>query len=287
MAHSTLSYGLTNSYGLSVDDQSGSGTTIHNVKLSSLESGVTYHFKISGTDSDGNVLSSDDYQFDTLPLPKIENLKITSIPGKPRSAFKASWTTNVPTTTILKYRHSTDGQYLESTRTESETSHVVEVDGLLDDSTYYIIAQGRDSSGNLAESEVQTFRTALDTRSPVVSNVSIESSMVGADAKGKNRVIVRWNTDEPTTSMVEYGAGLSGGYTGRTSEEVSMVTEHLMMVSGLEGQTPYHLHVIVKDKGGNKTESESQTFTTGSGQSSVWQMIARVLNNLFGFVKIK
>jgi len=286
VAHSTLNYGQTNAYGSSLDDQSGSGTTSHNVKLQSLTPGTTYHFKIEGTDADNNILTSDDYQFDTLPLPKIENLKIEPISNKPTSAFKASWTTNVPTTTIIKYRLATDKEDKESVKAKSETGHNIEITGLLDDSTYLITAQGRDSLGNLAQSGTQTFKTPLDTRPPAISKVTIESTFLETDAEGKSQIIVSWETDEPATSLVEFGEGLEGGYTGRTTEETTLVTQHLIAVSGLEAQTPYHLHVISKDRADNKTESESQTFVTGEGQSSVWQTIAKVLNQIFSFIKL-
>jgi len=286
VAHSVLDYGETNTYGQSLDDQSGSGTTSHNVKLQSLEAGTTYHFKISGSDSDGNVLTSDDYQFDTLPLPQIENLKIESISGKPQSAFKASWTTNVPATTIIKYRLSTETENKEQVKTKSETAHEVIVEGLSDDSIYLIVAQGRDSIGNLAESSTQSFKTPLDTRAPSISDVTVETSNVGLGKEDKAQIAVSWKTDEPATSMVEYGEGLSGGYTNKTIEDKTLTAQHLVIISELTPSIPYHLRVVSADRANNITQSEDTTAITGEVQKSILQIILQTLKNVFGWIKL-
>lgn len=287
VAHSTLYYGQTNAYGSSLDDQSGSGTTTHNVKLQSLTAGTTYHFKISGTDSDGNVLTSDDYQFDTLPLPQIENLKIEPIFDKPQPGFKASWTTNVPTSTTLKYRLSSEAQTLEQTTTKMETAHEVIVEGLLDNSVYLIVAEGRDSLGNLAQSGTQSFQTPLDTRPPVISDVTVETSNVGLGKEDKAQIAVSWTTDEGATSQVEYSEGLSGDqYAKQTVEDKGLNTDHLVIISNLTPSIPYHLRVISADKGNNVAKSDDTIAITSAVQKSILQLILQMLRNIFGWMGI-
>ena len=286
VAHSTLYYGKTNAYGSSLDDQSGSGTTTHNVKLQSLNAGTTYHFKISGTDADGNVLTSDDYQFDTLPLPQIENLIIQPVSGKSQSAFKATWTTNVPTTTIIKYRLSTEADTQEQVKTKMEIVHEVIVEGLLDNSIYLIVAEGRDSLGNLAQSDTRSFRTSPDTTPPIISNIIIETSNVGRGQQDTARIAVSWKTDEPATSMVEYGKGLSGGYNSKTIGDKTLTVQHLVIVSDLTPSVPYHLRVVSADKANNIAKSGNVTAITGEVQKSILQLILDILNKMFGWMGV-
>jgi hypothetical protein len=285
VATSIINFGTSNSYGTKVEDISGAQATNHNVKLTNLVPGTTYHFKIQGTDIENNILSSDDYQFDTLPLPHVDNLKVEAIPGKPQSAFKASWTTNVPTTTILKYKTGSD-QFQESVKSKSETEHSVEVNDLQDSSDYQIVASGRDSLGNLAESPIAKFTTPLDTRPPVIAEVQIETSNIGSDNVNLAQVAISWQTDEAATGKVEYGQNSEGAFTGSSKEDLSLTKEHTVIISDLDPTKPYHLKVVSRDKAGNSAESPNQTFVTAEAKKSVWGMIMTTLQNIFGFINI-
>jgi len=283
VATSTLHYGLTNSYGSSVDDQSGSGTISHSVKLNSLNPGTGYHFKISGNDSDGNVLTSDDYQFETLPLPEISDIKTSAITDQPTTGCKIVWTTNVPTTSIVKY--STINQTpKEQVKSKSETDHEIVIMDLDDDSIYQIIPQGRDQFGNLAEGLPQTFKTPYDTRAPKITDVILESSLVGLGDKSKGHVIVNWKTDEPATSQVDYSQGISGtSYNNVTVEDKTLTTNHIVIISGLEPARLYHLRAVSADKAGNKTVSSDSMFVPQQGAGEIFEIIKKVLINIFGW----
>ena len=283
VATSTIYYGMTNSYGSDIEDVSGANATRHNVKLNQLSPGTTYHFKIVGNDIDGNSLVSDDYQFETLPLPKIENFKIENALDSPRPAFKALWTTNVPTTTILKYAAA--GENKEMVKAKLETSHSVEITDLLDNANYSIIVSGRDSLGNLTQSDAKTFATPKDSRPPKVTDIMIESSGLGTE-EGKSQITVAWKTDEPTSGKVDFGLNSEGPYTDSASETQNLTLEHSAVISGLNPSAIYHLKVIVTDNGGNKTESANQVFVTNEGTKGVWELIIKTMKDIFGFVKI-
>lgn len=285
VSNSTIFYGETTSFDNQINDVSGASTTNHNVKLASLKAGTTYYFQIRGIDVDNNLIISDNYQFDTLPLPKIENLKIQSIPGKPQSAFTATWTTNVPTTSVLKYKTGSD-PYKESVKSKSETAHSVEINDLSDDSNYQIIASGRDAIGNLVESSVINFATPLDTRPPNISNLQVETSNVGSGNKNRSQVVIFWKTDEPTTSQVEYGPGSDDNFNNLTTEDSVMTTEHSVIISDLNPSQVYHFRAISKDKAANVSKSDNQTFISGSANKSVWDLIMTTLSGIFGFIKL-
>ncbi|MFA5157621.1 MAG: fibronectin type III domain-containing protein [Patescibacteria group bacterium] len=283
VATSTISYGKTNSYGTNIEDISGAQATNHAVKIINLTPGTTYHFKIFGNDIDGNSLTSDDYQFDTLPLPEINNFNIETIVGSPRPAFRAQWVTNVPTSTILHY--STGGANKEIVKAKLETSHTVEVTELMDNLTYIITVSGRDSLGNLTESSPKSFITPLDSRPPKISDIAIESSFFGSE-NGKSQISVAWKTDEPTSGKVDYGINVEGPYSGSVPGDQNLALEHSVVISGLEPAVIHHLKIIATDNGGNKTESESQIFVTAEAKEGVWGLIMRALESIFGFIKI-
>ena len=73
--HARIQYGSNTSYGLALDDEAGSYTTMHTTKLTSLSSGTLYHFKINSTTAFGSTLSSDDYTFTTIARPIISDIR--------------------------------------------------------------------------------------------------------------------------------------------------------------------------------------------------------------------
>jgi len=279
---SSLHYGTTTDFGSQIDDSSGAGTTTHTVKLVGLTAGTTYYFKIMATDDQGFPLNSDRYQFDTMALPKVENLTISAITTNPAPAFKAAWTTNVETTSILRYRPQ-GGEWKEIVATEMETEHSMEAKDLTDSTIYEIVAQGRDSIGNLGEATTQ-FITPTDARAPQISDIVIETFMVGTGTNLKAQINVGWKTDEPATSQVDFGEGLDGAYTQSTTEDTGLSSQRAVTISDLKPAKPYRLKIIVKDASGNVTESDPQIFVTSEGKKSVWDLVRDTLMNVFGFL---
>ncbi|GAI84368.1 unnamed protein product, partial [marine sediment metagenome] len=76
---------------------------------------------------------------------------------------------------------------------------------------------------------------------------------------------ITWNTDENSTSQVEYG--LDTSYGNATDLDTSLVTSHSVLLTGLASETLYHYHVRSKDASGNESISQDNTFPT-SGVST-------------------
>src|SRR5690606_3916234 len=95
----------------------------------------------------------------------------------------------------------------DSYKGEMSTEHEIIINNLADNSDYFMLAQGRDKDGNLAASDRQIFKTALDTRAPKISDIRVEASVSGTGQAAQGQVIVYWKTDEPATSQVAYAAG--------------------------------------------------------------------------------
>jgi len=89
-----------------------------------------------------------------------------------------------------------------------------------------------------------------DTRAPVISNIECSDCT-------KTSIIIKWRTDEHSTSQVEYWA----------SEHIfspldeSLVLYHEVKLTNLNPCCVYHFCAISKDRSGNEAISKEGTFT--------------------------
>ncbi len=93
-----------------------------------------------------------------------------------------------------------------------------------------------------------------DTRAPNISAVRAEA--------GPTRVTISWVTDEPATSMVEYGWNTS--YGNATPKQTALALNHSVAITGLDISRTYHFRVRSQDLYGNAAASIDFTFTTTS-----------------------
>jgi hypothetical protein len=284
VASSTVYYGTSTSYGQQVEDLSTSGTTTHVVKIDGLADSTTYHFRIHGTDVEGNVLASDDYSFETLTYPKVSDLKVTQPIDTATATFVVTWTTNVPTDSSVTCQAAGSGSK-QASKSMLETKHSVIVDGLYNDTNYVVSVGGRDGYGNSVQGQSTTLKTLYDTRPPIISNIVTETSIVGYGSDAKAQVIVSWDTDKPGTSQVQYDVGVSGDtYTQKTQEDNSLTTTHVVVISGLKPSTSYHFQVISADFGKLTATSDDSTFLTDQANSSVLDIVVNSLQSTIGWI---
>ena len=92
-----------------------------------------------------------------------------------------------------------------------------------------------------------------DTTDPVITNVRA-TDIVTTGA------IIRWTTNEPATSQVNYG--LTTSYGNTTPLDQNLVTSHADSITGLTANTLYHYRVRSRDASGNEAVSGDYTFTT-------------------------
>lgn len=278
-----LYYGKTVSYGSSVSDVSTTGTTSHALNLTNLDNGTTYHFKIKGTDSEGNELISDDYSFSTLPMPQISEVLVQPLLDRPNQQVKVSWRTNVPTDSILRYRQGQETK--EVSQATLETSHELETGALSDQANYTIVVSGRDQFGNAATSSPSTYATKADTRPPKLFNLQVESQLSGQGNTTKAQAVISWETDEPATAKVEYGVGVGESSFSQTSQESTLLdTSHVVVIPDLDPSQTYQVRAVSKDNAGNVGYSESYLIVTNQAPESVFNLILRSLERAFGWL---
>jgi len=92
-----------------------------------------------------------------------------------------------------------------------------------------------------------------DTTAPTISNVVV-SNITTFSAR------VSWLTDEPASSIVEYG--LTEAYEVGNITDAAFRTLHTESLSGLLEATTYHFRITATDNSGNVTVGEDFTFTT-------------------------
>lgn len=250
--------------------------------LSSLSDGTKYYFRLSAFDSEGSEYLGNVFSFTTPPRPKITNLRFQPIEGEPTSTQKVTWQTNVPSSTIVSYgKANTVGT--ETQDSQLVTEHEIIIRDLEDDSDYFLMAQSRDAEGNLAVSDRQQFRTALDTRPPKITNISIETAIRGTGAEARGQVIVSWTTDEPASSQIEYSEGSDAvTFNNKTAEDAELSLEHIVIVSDLPTSRVYSLRPVSRDRSLNAGFGETQSAIIGRASDSVLTIILNTLKNVFG-----
>jgi len=92
-----------------------------------------------------------------------------------------------------------------------------------------------------------------DTTPPVISNVEF-SNVTTSSAK------IAWDTDELSTTQVEYGT--STNYGTETAEDINMTTKHSVILNNLLQATDYNYRVKSKDYDSNTSISANYTFST-------------------------
>ncbi len=90
-----------------------------------------------------------------------------------------------------------------------------------------------------------------DGTPPVISSIIVSDIT-------KTSAIIRWTTNEESTSQVKYWASPES----LSPLDETAVTSHVVELTGLAPYTTYHLTVISRDQANNLAESEEYTFTT-------------------------
>ncbi len=147
---------------------------------------------------------------------------------------------------------------------------------------YSVTAVSVDGLGNMATSDLQVFKSGTDTRPPVISGVTVQPSIIGTGANAHGQLVVSWKTDKAGTSQVAYGQGTSGDYTTKTAENTALVTNHVIVVSGLSTAQVYHLQVTSDDSEGVRGQSGSHTTIIGQASDNALSIVFNALQSIFG-----
>jgi len=190
-----------------------------------------------------------DVQVDTT-APTISNVQVVA------SANEAivTWDTDETTSSSLAYGLTTFYEIGSISNATMVTTHNAILSGLTTNALYHFQITVTDASGNMRSSADLTFTPVLDLIPPVISN--IQEQITVSDAT------ISWNTDEPATSSIEYGADIT--YGSVVSSVNLNVTHSLLLTGFLPGQTVYY-RVSSADAEGNVSVSAGRSFITVLG----------------------
>lgn len=276
---SRIESGKNLDYGLSAEETTGFGFN-HILRLTGLDSGTLYHYRIVAEAENGGKFYSDDYQFTTIPYPVISNVRFQPVADSSTTAVEVTWNTNVLTDSTVSYR--APGITQEESKSEVETNHRVLVSDLASNAAYLFVVKGRDNYGNLATSEPQTWRSTFDTRAPKILETSIELTTIGVGKDAKAQMVISWRTDEPATSQVSYGSGTSGDLGKETAFDPQLTTNHIVVVPNLDLSQIYRVKPVSKDATGNAGYGEERIAVTQDRDFSVIELILGLLKGLLG-----
>ena len=133
-------------------------------------------------------------------------------------------------------------------------------------------------------SDTQNLKTALDTRPPKISDISIETTVKGTGAEARGQVVVSWKTDEPATSQVAYAEGSQARvFNNKTPKDDSLSTEHIVIVSDLPTSRVYSVRPLSEDRGQNLSEGKISSAIIGRASDSVLTVVLNSMKRIFGF----
>lgn len=280
-------YGLSGASGSLLELATSTSETTYNTTLENLTDGTKYYYKINTLDPEDDEYDGSVLTFETLPRPKIDNVRIQQVRGAAQPSVLVTWNTNTEVSSILTYypEGNTADARDEVNVELVKGQHRLQIKGLLPETTYLLTVKGRDKAGNEASSDIQRITTATDTRPPAISNLSIEGSVVvSQDKEATAQLVISWDTDEPATSQVEFGEGTGSTYSQKSQEDSNLTFNHAVVISGLNPSKVYHLRAISNDKANNVGNSVDTVTITPKASDNALNLVITNLSQVFGFL---
>ncbi len=167
------------------------------------------------------------------------------------------WNTNENANSIVEYGLTIS--YASGTVSDPVfvVAHSIDLSSLTPNTLYHFRVQSLDTVGNAAVSGDFTFTTLADapppdTSAPVISNIQVLNITDTA-------ALITWDTNEPATSLVNYGTTVAYG---SNASVAGLVTSHAVQLNSLSPATLYHFFITSIDGASNAATSTDQTFTT-------------------------
>jgi len=265
-------------------------TINHEVRLFGLIPDTNYHFQLRSKPLIGPTARSSDYTFQT----SIEVLEITSffvqVDDNETAVFK--WITNKESDSAVKFAPyhnnviAVDQQKIIKANAFT-VIHEVEVTEFIAGTVYAVELISADNKNNVATEIIPSFSTSEDDYPPDVTHIKAESTIF-VDRSNKIQTIISWLTNEPSTSRVYFQEGVHGGDVDlKEKSELNMnyTKEHVMVITKFKPGIVYSFRVESIDSGGNATFSNAHTFMTAKKQESIIQIIMRIFEDTFGWIK--
>lgn len=283
-------YGKTRNFGGVIEVPTSLSESTYNTQLLDLESGTKYFYKINTLDSDNTEYEGTVLDFTTIPRPKISNVQLQSVANKFQTTILITWESNTDISSVITY-------YPEGNSSSSidkvdikliKGVHKLQIEGLLPRTRYDLFVKGRDKYGNEAISDKYKFTTSSDTRPPLITNLKVIGGTIPpvgfAAGEVKAQLLITWDTDELSTSQIEFGTGTGENYSQKSQFDGNLSTNHTVILSGLNPSQVYHFRAISNDKSGNISLSTDMVTISPKATRSALDLVLKNLSEAFGFL---
>ncbi len=285
-----IDYGTTDKYGKNII-VSDNYTLNHNLKLTGLESGQLYHFKVKGLARGGELISSDDYTFTTLTSPDVLSYDLLDVKDK---AVSIAWKTNNKTSSEVVYTNLVTELSETIASSEMKTSHRVELLNLIPGDKYSFAIKGIDEYGQTVESDKVYFTTMIDTEAPIIEYVQTDMALISKGDSSRVQAVITWKTDELSSTELIFTEGAARNLELEVSSssdatiikgEKTLTKKHVLVVTDFKPGTVYTFKAKSIDESGNVSHSKDYTVLAPSKKESVLQVIMGTFEDTFGWLK--
>lgn len=264
--------------------------TAHEVRVYGLTPNTDYHYQLRSKAQIGPIATSRDFTFRT----SVEEIEITShvvqVEDIDTAVFK--WVTNKDSDSAIRFTpYQNNVLALDQSKTVRDntmtTIHEVRISEFSAGVIYGVELISSDANANLASELIERFSTAEDDLPPEISHIKSDST-VFVDKSNKIQTVISWLTNEPSTSKVYYQEGVHGSSVELTESTVlnsDFSKDHVLVITKFKPGTVYTFRVESIDSGNNVTLSKPYTFMTAKKKESIIQVIMRILEDTFGWVK--
>jgi chitodextrinase len=256
----------------------------HVVEIKGLKPATTYHFQVQSTPKIGETAKSEDRTFTTLSvLPVISNLQVVKVE---EDAVTLSWLTNIPCSSLIEYKNLKTGEVKQVGDPIFTTIHRFRLTNLDFDTSYQVVVTAENEQGDRIKSQPITFTTIKDVQPPVISSVTVDSTLYPGEEQVRVQVVVSWKTDENAICQFFYQEGiLEGVEAASLPPETEFSQRHIQIITTFAPNTTYKFWMKCKDKAGNEAQSEYFTLLTPTREKSILDIIIENLEATFGWVK--
>jgi hypothetical protein len=246
-----------------VDSTDGAWTALSGSLLSSTYTGTWastavadggHSLYVRAADTDGNVRLVYGVVVVGNPPAAPVGVKVTA-PASPSNGgyLDVSWSPNGEPDmgSYAVYRSTSAGGPYTQVTTTSLTFY--RDSAVTNGTAYFYVVSSVDTAGNVSPRSAEVSGTATDTRAPTLSAVTVASS-------GPSFADITWNTDEASTSQVEYGTTSALG--SATGVDQTRVASHRVSLTGLQSGKTYFYRARSADASGNLGVSQVLSFST-------------------------
>lgn len=276
----TLKYGAG---GLSGSIEETAGSTSHAQKISGLSAETDYLAQVECVDDDLNDFSSDQYKFSTPVKPVATDIFVSNRENVDLPTVIVEYKTNVPTTTLVTFRHGDEALPHTYLVNEYATEHRAELEGLDPAKEYILSIGGTDQNGIALQPAEQKITTRSDSRPPEILTNRAVGKTVGRGKNSQANMYVKIETNEPTKVRINYAQGVAASNFEQSTAEDPLNTYHLITIPAEIGRV-YSYQALVIDEAGNTTTSAVVSVVVEQAKETAAEVISGTISSRFGWI---